>query len=118
MLKINDGKVNDETVTNLLVKFFEYYAYFYDSKQKISVHKDLKDSIKENEKDDIAFSIDDPFEPTHNPGKSMIKNTENHKKFVTAMKREVNFILGGEYVKRLEREKKIRSTTANAKNLS
>ena len=118
MLKINDGKVNDETVTNLLVKFFEYYAYFYDSKQKISVHKDLKDSIKENEKDDIAFSIDDPFETTHNPGKSMIKNTENHKKFVTAMKREVNFILGGEYVKRLEREKKIRSTTANAKNLS
>ena len=104
MKKINNGKVNDETVTNLLVKFFEYYAYFFDSKQKISIHKDLEESIKEVD-DNIPFSIDDPFEYTHNPGKSMIKNSDNYKKFIKAMKREVNFILSGEYVKRLEAEK-------------
>ena len=92
---------NEETVTNLLVKFFEYYAYFFDSRQKISVHKDLIESIKERD-DDIAFSIDDPFETTNNPGKSMFKNTDNYNKFIKAMKKEVNFILSGEYVKRFE----------------
>ena len=33
-----------------------YYAYFYDSKQKISVHKDLVDSIKDRD-DNIALRI-------------------------------------------------------------
>ena len=115
MIKVNEGKVNQETVTNLLVKFFEYYAYFYDSKQKISVHKDLVDSIKDHD-DNIAFSIEDPFETTHNPGRSMTKNSENYNKFIKAMKREVNFILGGEYVKRLEYEQSIRLANSNAKN--
>ena len=80
MIKVNEGKVNQETVTNLLVKFFEYYAYFYDSKQKISIHKDLVDSIKDHD-DNIAFSIEDPFEITHNPGRSMFKNTECYNKY-------------------------------------
>ena len=117
MEKINEGKENQETVTNLLVKFFEYYAYFFDSKQKISVHKELIESIKERD-DNIAFSIDDPFEVTHNPGKSMIKNSDNYKKFIKAMKKEVNFILNGEYVKRLEREKALKLSGTNAKNMS
>jgi DNA polymerase sigma len=116
MIKVNEGKVNQETVTNLLVKFFEYYAYFYDSKQKISVHKDLVDSIKDRD-DNIAFSIEDPFEITHNPGKSMTKDKESYHKFIKAMQREVNFILGGEYVKRLEIEQRIRLANSNAKNV-
>ena len=115
-LKKNEGKVNEETVTNLLVKFFEYYAYIYESKQKISVHKDLCESIKEKE-DNIAFSIDDPFEITHNPGKSMIKGTDNYKKFIKAMKKEINFILNGEYIKRLEREKMLKISGTNNKNM-
>ena len=101
MNNLNDFKKNEETVTNLIVKFFEYYAYFYDSKHKISVHKELIESIKERD-DDIAFSIDDPFETTNNPGKSMLKNSESYNKFIEAMKKEVNFILSGEYVKRFE----------------
>lgn len=117
LLKINHGKVNDETVTNLLVKFFEYYAYIFESKQKISVHKDLIESIKETD-DKIAFSIDDPFEITHNPGQSMTTDTENYKKFIKAMKMEINFILDGEYVKRLEREKMLKISGANNKNMS
>ena len=117
LLKINNGKVNEETVTNLLVKFFEYYAYIFESKQKISVHKDLIESIKEKD-DNIAFSIDDPFEITHNPGKSMIKGSDNYKKFIKAMKKEVNLILSGEYVKRLEREKMLKISGTNNKNMS
>ena len=117
MNKINEGKQNEETVTNLLVKFFEYYAYFFDSKLKISVHNELEDSIKDKD-DDIAFSIEDPFEITHNPGKSMLKSSDNYKKFIKAMKKEVNFILSGEYVKRLEREKALKLSAANAKNIS
>ena len=117
ILKINDGKINEETVTNLLVKFFEYYAYIFESKQKISVHKDLIESIKERD-DNIAFSIDDPFEITHNPGKSMIKGSDNYKKFIKAMKKEINLILSGEYVKRLEREKMLKISGTNNKNLS
>ena len=104
MKNINDGKQNEETVTNLLVKFFEYYAYFFDSKQKISIHKELIESIKEKD-DKIAFSMEDPFEITNNPGKNMEIDSENYKKFIKAMKSEVNFILNGEYVRRLDKEK-------------
>ena len=116
MNKINEGKQNEETVTNLLVKFFEYYSYFFDSKQKISVHKELIESIKERD-DDIAFSIEDPFEITNNPGKSMLKSSDNYKKFIKAMKREVNFILGNEYVRRLDKEKALRQKKKK-KNIS
>ena len=116
MKYINDGKQNEETVTNLLVKFFEYYAYFFDSKQKISVHKELIESIKEKD-DDIAFSMDDPFEITNNPGKSMLKSSDNYKKFIKAMKNEVNFILSGEYVRRLDKEKALKLSGVNSKNM-
>ena len=116
MKYINEGKKNEETVTNLLVKFFEYYAYFFDSKQKISIHKDLFESIKEKD-DDIAFSIEDPFEITNNPGKSMTKSSDNYKKFIKAMKNEVNFILGGEYVRRLDKEKALKLSGVNSKNM-
>ena len=104
MSAINNNKVNNETVTNLLVKFFEYYSYCYDSNQKISIHKELIESIKNGE-DNIAYSIDDPFDVMNNPGKNLEKDTESCKKFVKAMKKEVNLILNGEYVKRLEIEK-------------
>ena len=104
MSAINNNKINEETVTNLLVKFFEYYSYCYDSNQKISINKDLIESIKKVD-DNISFSIEDPFDITTNPGKNLEKDSENSKKFIKAMKREVNLILGGEYVKRFEYEK-------------
>ena len=104
MSEINNNRFNEETVTNLLVKFFEYYSYCYDSNQKISIHKDLRESIKEVD-DNIAYSIDDPFDVINNPGKNLEKDSESCKKFVKAMKREINLILSGEYVKRFEYEK-------------
>ena len=100
MKRVNNRKENKETVTSLLIKFFEYYAYFYDPKQKISIHRELAESVKE-EDDKYAFSIDDPFEVTNNPGKSMVLNSESHKKFTKAMRKEINFILSGEYITRM-----------------
>ena len=113
MSAINNNKINKETVTNLLVKFFEYYAYCYDSNQKISINKDLIESIKKGD-DNISFSIEDPFDIMTNPGKNLEKDSENSKKFVKAMKKEVNLILSGEYVKRFEYEKE-RITRINKK---
>ena len=108
MTQLTKGKENKETVVNLLIKFFEYYSYFYDDKQKISIHKGLRESVKDVE-DNFAFSIEDPFEVAHNPGKTMIKYSANHVQFVRAMKKEVNNILVGEYVRRINYEMKMQS---------
>jgi DNA polymerase sigma len=103
MHTLNHGKDNTDSAAQLLVKFFEYYAYYFDhSEQKISIHKELKDCFKKNP-DLVAFSIDDPFDPHHNPGKSMLTNSAQFNKFITSMKKEINFVLNGEYVKRLEK---------------
>jgi DNA polymerase sigma len=103
MAQVNKGKENTDTVSQLLVKFFEYYSYYFDYyEQKVAIHKEAKDLFK-NSPDNVAFSIEDPFDPTHNPGKSMLINSAQFNKFITAMKKEVNYILNGEYVKRLEK---------------
>ena len=99
--KVNHGKTNKETASNLLVKFFEYYGYFYDSTERISIHKDISE-IQKFKTDNYAFSIEDPFDLSHNPGKSMIYGSLTHQKFIQAMRTEVNYLLNGEYVKRLE----------------
>ena len=102
MNKINKGLENKESAVNLLVKFFEYYSYFFDSEQTISINRDLNECIK-SKSDNIAFSIEDPFDKQHNPGKTMQINSIPFSKFTTAMKREINFILNGEYIKRLDK---------------
>ena len=94
--------LNKDSVAILLVKFFEYYSYYFDyHNQKISIHKDLTETVKSNV-DNIAFSIADPFDETHDPGRSMTMNSVQFNKFLTAMKKEINFILNGEYNKRLD----------------
>ena len=102
MNKINKGLENKESAVNLLVKFFEYYSYFFDNDQIISINRDLNECIK-NKSDNIAFSIEDPFDKQHNPGKTMQINSIPYSRFTTAMKREINFILNGEYIKRLDK---------------
>lgn len=100
---VNGGKENKDSAAQLLVKFFEYYSYYYDYfDQKISIHSDSQECLKKTP-DAIAFSIEDPFDPNHNPGKSMLINSNQFNKFITSMKKEINFILNGEYVKRLEK---------------
>ena len=67
--------------------------------------------------DDIAFSIEDPFDQFHNPGKSMTINSIQYDKFTTAMKKEINFILNGEYIKRLEKIINSNSFNSNTPNI-
>jgi hypothetical protein len=49
---INKGEKNTESVSNLLLKFFEYYAYFYDNSEPRKLHhfavmsfNDITDSL-------------------------------------------------------------------------
>jgi DNA polymerase sigma len=101
MRRNNGGKENTETPTQLLVKFFEYFTYYYDYyEQKVSIHNEM--GFKKIP-DNVAFSIEDPFDKTHNPGKSMTINSNQFNKFITGMKKEINYIMNGEYVKRLEK---------------
>lgn len=103
MNKQNNNKENKDSAALLLVKFFEYYSYYFDNQeQKLSIHKSIKEDVKKVP-DNIAFSIDDPFDQKHNPGKSMGINSNQFNKFITSMKKEINYILNGEYVKRLEK---------------
>ena len=101
MERINEGRVNEESVVSLLVKFFEYYSYYFDNQlMKISISDEVE--VLKTEMDNYAFSLVDPFDPTHNPGKSLIFGSIQFNKFVTAMKKEINYILTGEYIKRLD----------------
>ena len=56
---------------------------------------------KKKSKDKLAFSIEDPFESNHNPGKYMKINNNKYNKFIYSMKKEINYILSGEYIKRM-----------------
>jgi DNA polymerase sigma len=101
MRRVNNGQENTESPTELLLKFFEYFSYYYDYyEQKLSIHDDTNVKPKP---DLIAFSIEDPFDKTHNPGKSMMINSPQFNKFITIMKKEINLIMNGEYVKRLDK---------------
>ena len=100
MIFLNNGEKNKESVSNLLLKFFEYYSYFYDGKTKISIKKNKEEESSLNKSSKIAFSIDDPFESKHNPGKSMKINTIQYNKFTYYMKKEILNILSGEYIKK------------------
>lgn len=103
MKNVNNGKENKDNAITLLVKFLEYYSYYFNHyDQKVSITKDIKESLKKKT-DNVAFSIEDPFDPTHNPGKSMAINSIQFNKFITSMKKEINMIMTGEYLKRLDK---------------
>ena len=97
---INCGKENNSTVTELLVQFFEYYAYKYNTNNNrylITIkHSDKKSAIN---CDQIVFPIEDPFDIEHNPGKSMKFNSQQFPNFIFCMQKEINNILSGEYFK-------------------
>lgn len=99
--RINNGVQNNESTASLLVKFFEYYSYYFENHvMKISISDDQE--VFKEELDNYAFSMVDPFDPTHNPGRSLLINSTQFNKFTTAMKKEINFILSGEYIRRLD----------------
>ena len=99
MNHINNGEKNKENVSNLLLKFFEYYAYFHDRNKIISINKNSETCL--NTSHNFGFYIEDPFELKHKVGRSMKYNSQKYNEFIDCMKKEANFILEGEYIKRL-----------------
>jgi len=93
---INSGLENENSVVELLIGFFEYYAYKYDH-YWISISRSDKIPVDDNEM--AAFPLEDPFDINYNPGKSMRLNTLQYTIFVYCMKKELNNILSGEYFK-------------------
>ena len=91
---INNNEENGSSVVELLVGFFEYYAYKYDH-YMISISRSDKIPVDENET--IAFPLEDPFDIGYNPGKSMKLNTLQYNAFIYCMKKELNNIISGEY---------------------
>ena len=93
---INDKKENNNSIVELLVGFFEFYAYKYNH-YLISISRSDKKPVPDEET--IAFPIEDPFDVNYNPGKSMKLNTLQYSAFIYCMKKELNNILSGEYFK-------------------
>ena len=93
---INCNKENNDSVGELIVKFFEFYAYKYNHDYLISINNSEKKSCKGEH---ISYPIEDPFDIEHNPGKSMKLNTQQFDTFLNYMKKEINNILSGEYFK-------------------
>ena len=92
---INCNKENNDSVGELIVKFFEFYAYKYNHEYLISINNSEKKSCKGEH---ISYPIEDPFDIEHNPGKSMKLNTPQFDTFLNYMKKEINNILSGEYI--------------------
>ena len=93
---INSESENDMSVVELIIGFFEYYAYKYDH-YWISISRSDKIPVDDNEM--AAFPLEDPFDINYNPGKSMRLNTLQYSAFIYCMKKELNNILSGEYFK-------------------
>ena len=91
---INCDEENESSIVDLLVGFFEYYAYKYNH-YLISISRSNKIEVDENE--NIAFPLEDPFDIGYNPGKSMKLNTLQYYAFICCMKKELNNILSGKY---------------------
>jgi DNA polymerase sigma len=91
---VNDRRENTSSVVELLIGFFDYYAYKYNH-YLISISKSYKKPLPEEET--IAFPLEDPFDVNYNPGKSMKINTLQFSVFNYCMKKELNNILSGEY---------------------
>ena len=93
---VNCDEENECSVVELLVGFFEYYAYKYNH-YMISISRSDKIAVDKNET--IAFPLEDPFDIGYNQGKSMKLNSLQYYAFIYCMKKELNNILSGEYFK-------------------
>ena len=93
--KINFDKENNDSIGELILKFFEFYSYKYEHDYYISINNTEKKNCKGEH---FAFPMEDPFDIEHNPGKSMKLNTNQFDNFINCMKKEINIILSGEYI--------------------
>jgi DNA polymerase sigma len=99
---INCGNENNSSVSELLVQFFEYYAYIYNSINSkhylISIKHSDKNNVANNT-EHIAYPLEDPFDVNHNPSSTLKLNTSQYSEFIFCMRKEINNILSGEYFK-------------------
>ena len=93
--KINCDKENNDSIGELILKFFEFYSYKYEHDYLISINNNEKKICKGEH---FAFPMEDPFDIEHNPGKSMKLNTNQFDNFINCMKKEINIILSGENI--------------------
>jgi DNA polymerase sigma len=93
--KINYDKENNDSVGELILKFFEFYSYKYEHDYLISIHHNEKKNCKGEH---LAFPMEDPFDIEHNPGKSMKLNTPQFDLFLNCMRKEINNILSGDLI--------------------
>jgi DNA polymerase sigma len=93
---INDKNENNNSVVELLIGFFHFYAYEYNH-YLISISHSDKKQVAED--DTVAFPLEDPFDINYNPGKSLKLNTLQYTAFIYCLKKELNNILSGEYFK-------------------
>ncbi len=93
--KINCDKENNDSIGELILKFFEFYSYKYEHDYYISINNTEKKNCKGEH---FAFPMEDPFDIEHNPGKSMKLNTNQFDNFINCMKKEINIILSGENI--------------------
>ena len=100
---INCGEENTSSVSELLVQFFEYYGYVYNSNNNnkhylISIKHSDKNYVANNT-EYIAFPLEDPFDVNHNPSSTLKLNTSQYSEFIFCIRKEINNILSGEYFK-------------------
>ena len=99
---INCGNENTSSVSELLVQFFEYYAYIYNTinckHYLISIKHSDKNNVANNT-EHIAYPLEDPFDVNHNPSSTLKLNTSQYSEFIFCMRKEINNILSGEYFK-------------------
>lgn len=102
------SNTNKESVGQLLVHFFEYYSYFFDSNYKIFI----RSNTEVKNLSDTAFSIIDYFDPLNDSGNTMKMNSNEYNLFITSMKKEINYILNKEYINRIIINQKDKDTSS------
>ena len=96
---INCGRENTCNISELLVQFFEYYGYIYNSGEHYLISIKHDEKIIANNTEHIAFPLEDPFDVSHNPSSSLKLNTPQYSEFIFCMRKEINNILSGQYFK-------------------
>jgi len=70
---------NYSNIAELFTDFLRFYAYEFDSEKHMISIKEGK-IIEKKEEDDFLFSIEDPFDLYHNPGKTVFRSSPEGKR--------------------------------------
>jgi DNA polymerase sigma len=89
------GNFNQQSVSQLFIDFFHFYAFEYSDMHAIAIYEQYGMIEKGKAHDNLPFSIYDPFDANHNPGRTVKGNSRGHQKIVnffhTIMKKFIEF---------------------------